>query len=224
MYEMKGLGHKILKQSFDFINKQTFKEFEVVVSDHSSDDLIRDLCFCENRFPVKHIRNIADKGSSSANINNAMSNATGDIIKILFQDDLIVCPELLKNIHECFQHTNIQWVVSPCFHSDLPMSSYWNPIMPRYNENIHKGVNTISSPSVLSVRNNEDLPKFDNRLIWLMDVDYYKSLYDLYGLPTVIGNANSVLNRMWPGQVSSNGTVDKLLVDKENSIITSKYK
>ena len=43
-YEMKGLGVEYLEHSFNILNTQTFKDFEIVVSDHSVDDVIKSLC------------------------------------------------------------------------------------------------------------------------------------------------------------------------------------
>ena len=44
-YEFKGEGVKYLSDIFEGLRKQTFQDFEIVVSDHSVDDKIRDYCF-----------------------------------------------------------------------------------------------------------------------------------------------------------------------------------
>ncbi len=44
-YEFKGEGIKYLSDIFDGLRKQTFQDFEIVVSDHSLDNNIRDFCF-----------------------------------------------------------------------------------------------------------------------------------------------------------------------------------
>ena len=41
---MKGLGPRFLRENLDKLAAQTFKDFEVVISDHSNDDLIKDVC------------------------------------------------------------------------------------------------------------------------------------------------------------------------------------
>ena len=57
-YEMHGEGSKFLKRSFDVLKEQTFKDFEVVVSDNSEDDAIKNLCReYENILNINFVRN-----------------------------------------------------------------------------------------------------------------------------------------------------------------------
>ena len=44
VYEMNGNGHKVIEYGFESLAKQTFKDFEVVVSDQSKDFLVADVC------------------------------------------------------------------------------------------------------------------------------------------------------------------------------------
>ena len=44
----------------------------------------------------------------------------------------------------------------------------------------------------MTVRNEEDLPVFDESLNWLVDVEYYKRLHDAYGDPVVIDTVCAV--------------------------------
>ena len=43
-YEMGGYGNIFLKHSLDILAKQTFKDFDVVISGHSKADLIKNVC------------------------------------------------------------------------------------------------------------------------------------------------------------------------------------
>jgi len=40
-YEIDSMGHTFLKHSFDVLMTQTFKDFDVVISDHSKTDLFK---------------------------------------------------------------------------------------------------------------------------------------------------------------------------------------
>ena len=40
-YEYKGRGVEFLAELFDSIERQTFTDFDVVISDHSKDDVIQ---------------------------------------------------------------------------------------------------------------------------------------------------------------------------------------
>ena len=93
-------------------------------------------------------------------------------------------------------------------------------MVPEYNDEIYLGNNTISSPSVLAIRNKNVLT-FDESLSWLMDVDYYKRLFDKYGLPEIVENI-LVVNRLWDGQISTS-QITQDIVDKEVAYMRRKH-
>jgi hypothetical protein len=62
----------------------------------------------------------------------------------------------------------------------------YDRMTPYYHDRIYAGINTISCPSVLTIRNEYAKPKFDETLNWLVDVEYYKRLHMLYGDPVVV--------------------------------------
>ena len=190
---MKGLGHVFLRENFEKLYTQTFKDFEIIVSDHSNDDLIKNLCLeYKDKLDVKYFKNTEGVGFSSININNAIKKATGKLIKILFLDDFLYSDKSLEEIYKNFDQQKDHWLVTACEHSKDGVTFY-RKFFPRYNKRIYLGNNTISSPSVLTVKNENPL-LFDEKLTWLMDVDYYKRYYDKYGLPKILNSIN-VVNR-----------------------------
>ena len=202
-YEMDGKGSEYLEFSFNKIKSQTFKDFEVVVSDHSKDNSIKDLC--EKWSPVldiKYLRNLIDVGSSSSNINNAIKNSEGQWIKILFQDDFLFDNESLMNTYNSIVSNNeSKWFVSKCQHSN-DGETFYRENIPSWNDRMLFGNNTISSPSVLTIKNDDSKLFFDNNYIWLMDCDYYQSCYNIFGLPIII-NYVTVVNRTWSNQLTN---------------------
>jgi hypothetical protein len=74
-------------------------------------------------------------------------------------------------------------------------------MIPHWNNNIILGVNTISSPSVLSFK-NYGVNFFDDNLTMLMDCEMYYQLYIRYGLPKIITDC-LITNRMHQHQISS---------------------
>lgn len=200
-YEMKGLGRDYLRQSFDVLARQTFRDFDVVISDHSQDGSIRDLCTeYADVLSISYHRNEHDHGNSSANCNNAIRHAQGSLIKILFQDDFLYHDRALEDIISHFDMTKDNWLVTACIHTKDGIH-FFKPFHPRYNPRIHLGNNTISSPSVLTIKNAHPL-FFDERLLWLMDCDYYKRLHDAYGEPRILDSIN-VVNRVGSHQVTN---------------------
>jgi glycosyltransferase involved in cell wall biosynthesis len=219
-YEMKGKGALYLEHSFQKLLSQTYKNFEVIVSDHSQSNLIKDLCDKWNpKLDIKHIFNDKGRGVSSANINNAIKHATGDVIKLLWQDDFLyddssLEAQLIHLVGSC-NH----WNIGACAHTK-DGKNINNPFYPKYHDNIQYGENTISSPSVLMFY-NKDLLFFDENLFWLMDVDMYKRLYDKFGLPSIC-NYLTIVNRDHDDSVSK-VLATKQRRDNELEYIISKY-
>ena len=165
---MNGVGHVFLKQSFDILTRQSFKDFDVVISDHSRTDVIKDLCDeYTSRLDIHYYRYNEKIGSSSANLNNAITKATGKMLKILFQDDFLYDENSLQNIANNFDVIKDRWLVTACEHSKDGVN-YYRPFYPKYNDKIYLGNNTISSPSVLTIKNERPL-LFDENLTWIMD-------------------------------------------------------
>jgi glycosyltransferase involved in cell wall biosynthesis len=197
---MKGLGVKFLRESFDIFTRQTFKDFNVIISDHSQNDDIKDLCDeYSQKFEIKYVKNSENIGSSSANLNNAIKHADGKIIKILFQDDFLFDEKSLEKTVANFDLETDKWLVSACEHS-RDGKNFTRAFYPHYNPKMHLGKNTISSPSVLTIKNDPPL-LFDENLIWLMDCDYYRRCYDVFGEPKIL-NTLTVVNRIGEHQVT----------------------
>jgi glycosyltransferase involved in cell wall biosynthesis len=184
-YEMKGDGLFFLKINLNRILQQTHKNVEVIVSDHSIDNNIEQLCTeFSNKLKIKYFRNELNRGSSSANMNNGINNSSGSIIKILMQDDYLHIPNALENTLKAFNENNINWVVTGCAYGGKD-GLVRGDMFPVYTQNILSGNNRIGSPSVLTIKNEEPL-LFNKDLIWLMDCDYYKRCYSKFGHPYVI--------------------------------------
>lgn len=220
-YEMKGCGEEFLSFSLGKLHKQTFKDFEVIISDHSQDYIIEDLC---NRWKeninINYFKNNYKVGGSSPNINNAIKNSNGKWIKFLWQDDFLFNKESLETTKKNIDaNENSFWFASACEHSNDGVNMY-RPFYPSWNNDIHLGNNSISSPSVITIKNVDDKYYFNEDLIWLMDVEYYKRMYDKFGEPTYI-NEITVVNRTWSDSVSN--TLSNEIKNKEVKLMSEKY-
>lgn len=205
-YEMNDMGHIFLAQSLDKLVAQEFKDFEVIISDNSNNSLIENLCKeYSNKLDIKYFKN-SIRGSS-ANTNNGIRHAKGELIKFLFQDDFLLNEYSLKIIDVNFKPED-NWLITAC-ETSFDGVTLIRPFYPMYNDAIHLGNNTISSPSVLTIRNKEPL-MFDEKSMWLMDVDYYKRLYDKYGEPKIIDTI-AVVNRIGSHQVSNSQITDNII-------------
>lgn len=219
VYEMGGLGKAYLKESLDILSSQTYKNFEVVVSDNSRNSEIEMLCAqFSAQLNILYVHNSTSYGIS-ANTNNAIKNATGKIVKILFQDDFLYSKESLQCLVDAFDLQQDHWLISASEHT-YDGSKLYRPFYPKYHDKIFLGKNTISSPSVLTIKNDSPL-LFDEALTWLMDCDYYKRCFDLYGPPKILNKIN-VVNRTGMHQASS-AIVDSKMRKKEFKYIAQKY-
>lgn len=194
-YEMRGAGARFMLQNLSLIAAQTYRNLEVVVSDHSSDDEIRQICDSfSDKLAIRYFRNGRDKGCSSCNFNNALAQCRGDLIKVLMQDDYLCDPASIEKIVRTFEDSNVKWLLNGSCHGthvETPVGS----MIPNYDDRlVVRGLNTIGGPSVLTFR-KECVQPFDETLIWMMDCDYYKRLFDKYGPPTILAESLVFITR-----------------------------
>jgi glycosyltransferase involved in cell wall biosynthesis len=197
-YEMKGNGAEFLGQLISSVIGQTYKNVEVVVSDDSKDGVIQELCRQASEYlKVIHVKH-ESQGRSSPNVNNAIDHASGDIIKVLFQDDFFVDKEAITKIVR--EHENgHRWVLAGYVHTNDGVSFYKHHI-PSFHPEGYVGENLVGAPSCLSFIRDEI--RFDDKLAWLMDCEFYHRLYLKWGKPKIIPDPLSA-NRLWNGQVTN---------------------
>lgn len=212
VYEMNGKGEYFLKKALDSIEFQSFKDYETVIADHSLDNKLENLC--KNYEKIVFIKTYYHRGSSSANLNNGLMNCSGELIKILMQDDFLFTSHALQRTVDEFKGN---WLVSKYYYtsSDLDYSLY----TPRWNDNI-LFENTIGCPSCLTIK-NEDLIYFDPNLIWYMDADYYYRLHEKYGNPTVLCEP-TVIQFLHKDQIT-NTLITKKIELEEQEYLKIKY-
>jgi len=199
-YESFGRGVEFLDFQFQKFLEQTHKDFEIVISDHSKDDNLENLCKkYNNLLDINYERNEERRGNFTYNTNEAMKRCKGDIIKILYQDDFLWDESSLEKINNAFDE-DTKWLVTSCEHTHDGVN-FHREHHPAYNEEIYSGKNTIGNPSVLSVRKDEEMLFFDERMIWTVDVDYYKRLHDKFGAPTILKEV-TVAIRLWDKQLT----------------------
>lgn len=195
VWEAKGRGMEYLEYNLTSIKNQTCTDLEVIISDHSTDEVIEQYVRRWNQLlNIKYVKCEVGRGSIAPNINNAIQNARGKYIKPLYQDDFFYDENSLEHIKKyLIENIDVSWAVTGCTHTS-DMETVYDTMIPRYNSKIHLGYNTISSPSVLVFLNRESNLLFDESLRFLDDVEYYKQNYIKYGPPHII-DTTCVVNR-----------------------------
>jgi glycosyltransferase involved in cell wall biosynthesis len=215
-YEMNSKGSLFLNQLLQTIQKQTYKEFEIIISDHSENNSLFDTVNLFKNLNIVIFKNGHMRGSSSANINSAIKRASGDIIKIMFQDDFFVSVKALEKIITLPYDKH--WGVCGCVHAKGNVENFYNRLVPYWQDGIKRGVNTLGGPSSIFLRKTDVV--FDERLLWFMDTDYYYRLFQKYGEPFIIAEP-LICSREDDTRVS-NTLITTELVEKETKIINEK--
>ena len=92
--------------------------------------------------------------------------------------------------------------------------------MPSYNEKIFLGLNTIGNPSVMAFKNSKNKIFLDEKLTWMVDVDFYKKLYDRHGPPKILSE-NTVAIRLWSKQMPH--LIPFSIKEKEKRMMVERY-
>lgn len=183
---------------FHSLSLQKDMNFNVWVSDHGTSNKVQRACQeYDDLFEINYVQNTQKIGNISANTNNAMRLADGDILKIIFSDDMILTKNLSSELDATFTE-GVEWAVTGFAHTLDDGKTHYNPKIPVYNNRLLEGVNTLSSPSILALRNGCE-EYFDEELTMLMDCDMYYRLYENYGEPKVLSHYH-ISNREHPHQ------------------------
>ena len=222
VYEMNGKGVKHLSCLIESIYEQSYDNYEIIISDHSKNDDIEN--YCKNKNKLKYFRNEKNRGSSSNNLNNAIKKSSGDIIKVMFQDDYFINKETFCNILDGFEYVgqDFKWGALSFAHVDGDSTQLYRPMIPNFiPDAIKNGNNTLGCPSVLFFKKECISELFDENLVWLMDTEYYYRLFLKFKSPFFV-NVYSVAIRLWEDSVSNH--MSEEIKKKELEYVLNKYK
>lgn len=184
-YEANGKGVFFLKKNIDSILTQTYKDFEIVISDHSKDGEIENYIKNLDDDRINYIRNPENIGFPAFNTNNAIKNAKGEYIKLMNMDDYMESNTLLGDMYGGFK-SGYKWVLTSFKHLNYDTNNYHNPLFPSIKgdgTHLIKGINTIGCPSVVMM--HKDI-FFDTNVEYMIDCELWYRLFHEFGLPLVI--------------------------------------
>lgn len=174
----------LLRRCLQSVQVQSFKNYEVIVTDDSADDCLKSVIEeFTTRIPITYIKNTKNMGSP-ANWNHGMQNASGEYIKILHHDDWFLDENSLADFVEMLEknpEVNLAFCSSRHYKSGVHISSH-APTLEQLNflfadeKNLLIG-NLIGAPSAVIFRRCGLL--FDNNLKWVVDIDFYIRLLSL---------------------------------------------
>lgn len=169
-----------LRRNLDALCTQTFKDFEVIVSDDSPDDSLAPLMAAyADQLAIVYFKNDPAKGTP-ANWNLAMEKATGQYIKLIHDDDWMAADDSLQQYFDAMEaNPGVDFCFSAFYNVHLDTGEKAPVFCNKFNlwllrkspYNLFR-YNFIGPPSGVFVRNNE--PAFyDERLKWLVDFEGY---------------------------------------------------
>ena len=203
-----------------------FDEY-VSVSDQSKNDKLMNVCQ-EYDFDFTYIK--YEGSVPCENINTAVDNCEGRIIKMMFSDDIFMRKDALERIKYEYDTCLCKWAFSGFANWDG--DQYFDEKLPEWREKTLEGNNHLSSPTVVSFL-NECKMEFDPNLKLLLDVDFYHRMRWKYGLPNIIPEV-LVANRDHDDRISSDATSQYdcvvehpdgnwMMNSKELRYVTAKY-
>lgn len=167
-----------LKRLLDSISIQSFHNFEVIITDDSPG---QDVCEVAKSHPIsskiRYFKNPVQLGTPE-NWNEGLRKATGDWIKIMHDDDWFSNADSLKEFAGHIRKTGDELIFS-AYTNVYPNGTKKNITLTGFYLNRLKkspdslfASNRIGPPSVVLFKKNSSL-YFDNRMKWLVDIDFY---------------------------------------------------
>ncbi len=174
---------KYLINTLDSVISQNFKDFEIIVSDDSTTDNVRQLVlnYQAKGIKINYYHNNPSLGSPK-NWNSAVNKALGKYIKIMHHDEWFESPESLGKLVAVIENNPSSVVFSAGYSI---YKGYKRDFIPKleYIELINQEPidliinNYIGCPSAI-IYPRDCAVSFDENYIWLVDVDFYIQLLE----------------------------------------------
>jgi len=163
----------------DSIGEQTFKDYEVIITDDSPDNNLEKIySLYKSKFCVKYYRNEPALGTP-ANWNFAIGKAKGQWIKIMHNDDWFISERSLHSFAEATKK-NTDFIFSAYSNINLQnslssisrLSMFELALLKKSPYNLFKK-NFIGHPSTTLIRRKHNQIVYDENIKWVVDFDYY---------------------------------------------------
>ena len=184
-----GRSERFLVEFFSNLVEQSFKDFDIVVSDQSPEAsgfyLLPIISAFRHVLDIKYVQNNSSIKSAANNVNNAIRHATGEIVKLLYMDDFFVDRQALAKIAQAFDNNTNKWLIGGYLNCNEDRTLFYNPKQPWYGNAYVNGDNSTGNPSNYAVR-RECALEMDENLAWIVDGEYFYRSYYHYGAPIMI--------------------------------------
>lgn len=158
---------------------QTFNDYEIVITDDSPDESVKQVVDSFSELPITYFKNDKSLGTP-ANWNRAISMAKGEWIKLMHDDDWFRNKDSLQkfadktngNTHFIFSEFATVFESGVEKQSNFPLE--WKKRIINHPLSLLSR-NVIGTPSVTLVHRSVN-EVYDERMKWRVDIDYYMQL------------------------------------------------
>jgi glycosyltransferase involved in cell wall biosynthesis len=173
-------NQSFLKRLLDSINIQTFRDFEVIITDDSPDDSVQQL-LSQYQFslPVRYFRNPKPLGTPE-NWNEGIRQATGKWIKLIHDDDWLANEHSLQRFADAIKNNPEARFFFCAYRNNWFQNGRTEDIHIndfRYKQLLKQPAvlfssNVVGPPSVVLHPNDKQF-FYDNKVKWVVDIDFY---------------------------------------------------
>lgn len=166
-----------LKRLLQTVEKQTYKQFEIIITDDTANNEVADIAaLFANKMVVKYYKNAVSLGMAG-NWNKCIENANFNWIKMMHDDDFFTHENALQIFAESIQTGNYDFVFSAANKvgkNDIEVSKLDANKLASFKENIDCLIfqNYIGHPSVTLFKKDIAI-QFDKSFKWVIDIDFY---------------------------------------------------
>ena len=186
-----------LEKLLNSIGKQTFKNFEVIITDDSPDNTVED--FCSNyphQFKLIYYRNNTPLGTPE-NWNEGIRRATGEWVKLMHDDDYFASDNSLAIYVEHIKGNSVAQVFYSAFIFEDVKNKTKRTISCNWYDRLFLKLspyhmlrrNYFGNPSCIIIKKNVPY-LYDNRFKYIVDFAYYiellKNKINYYYIPEVL--------------------------------------
>lgn len=164
------------------IHEQDYDDYEVVISDHTKGNDYQEIVNkYKGLFDLIYFKNTSKYGNISHNTNSAIKKCSGDVIKVMHQDDKFYSNKALSKICESIiNNPEKKWGALGFIHYYKQENQIRRPMIPSLES-------TIGNPSVsFFLRNKNGLDLYDENIFYYLDKDFHTELQHKYGAPIII--------------------------------------
>lgn len=167
-----------LRRLLTSIIQQTFTSFEIIVTDDSPGDEVKNIVAEFVNLQIQYIKNQPAAGMP-ANWNKGLLLAKGEWIKMMHDDDWFDAPDALQKFADAARNTKASFVFSACKNIYAASGKVVEEKLIGKRKALLEGhpfnlfyLNVIGHPSTVMHRKDDSI-LYDTQFKWVVDIDFY---------------------------------------------------